>query len=98
MSNLRAAYAEAASAYLVGSGDGTRVTVDKTAKTVTVTGIEFKGTQTGFSGLQAELPFTHTLSDSSTEGGAAGTYSVVFTFEGATDKNNCSLTTLTKTA
>ena len=96
IANIRAAYAEAASSYLAGSSDvGTdaKVTVDMSKKTVTVKDVALKGTQTGFSGLQAELPFTHTLSDSSAEGGKKGNYTLLFTYD---DKGACTLTSLTQ--
>ena len=83
VSNLRAAYAEAASAWLTGSGDGSKVTVDKDAKTVTVTGVEFKGTNAtdNFSSLREELPFSNA---SSLAEPAAGPHSVTFDFSSTT--------------
>lgn len=98
IANIRAAYAEAASTYLTSNDQDVtagNVTISATAKTATVTGVALKGTTNGFSGLQKELSFTHTLSDTSTEGGTAGTYTLVFTFDGA---GACTLTSLTKTA
>ena len=91
VANIRAAYAEAASAYLTES-DGGNATVNATDKTATVTGVALKGTQSGWSNLDSELPFVHT---SMTEaiGGAAGEYTLVFTFD---DAGACTLTSLTK--
>lgn len=98
ISNIRAAYAEAASTYLTSNGHDVtegKVTISASAKTASVTGVALKGTTTGFSGLQAELSFKHSLSDSSTEGGTPGTYTALFTFD---DAGDCTLTSLTKTA
>ena len=91
IANIRAAYAEAASAYLTGS-DGGNATVDKGAKTATVSKVALKGTQSGWSGLDSELPFTHT-SMTDEIGGKAGDYKLVFTFD---DAGACTLTSLTK--
>lgn len=91
VANIRAAYAEAASAYLTES-DGGNATVDKTAKTATVTKVALKGTQSGWSGLETELPFTHT-SMTDAIGGAAGEYTLVFTFD---DAGACTLTSIDK--
>ena len=51
--------------------------------------MEFKGTQSGWSGLDSELPFTH---DSLTEadGGNSGKKKITFTFD--TASGVCSLT------
>ena len=90
VSNMRAAYAQAQAAWLTGSGDGTgtdgntdaTVTVNKTDKKVTVTGVVIKS-QTGnnWSGLAAELPFS-----APGDTGANTTKAMVFTYttEGAT--------------
>ena len=95
IANIRAAYAEAASAYLTESNGG-NATVDKAAKTATVTGVALKGTQSGWSDLDTELPFKHDGTDSMTaaKGGVAGTYTLVFTYD---DAGACELTSLTKT-
>lgn len=70
---MRAAYAEAASAKLSGSGGNATVNDDGT---VTVTGVVFKGqtASDNFSGLAGELPFTGVSEP------AAGTHSMTFTF------------------
>ena len=92
IANIRAAYAEAASAYLTES-DGGNATVDLTAKTATVTNVALKGTQSGWSGLDSELPFEHATSMTADKGGAAGDYKLVFTF---TDAGACTLKSLDK--
>ena len=75
LSNLRAAYAEASAAYLVGEDDNaTGVTIDKDAKTATVTGVDIKCTD-GKADLSA-LPFTVTGMPTSAKYNAT----VVFTF------------------
>ena len=90
IANIRAAYAEATTAYLTGS-DGDNAKVNTTANTVTVTNVAFKGTKEGWSGLDSELPFTHTNLEAA-KGGQAGTYTLVFTYtDGA-----CELTSATK--
>ena len=92
VSNLRAAYAEAASAWLTGTGDGSNVTVDKDAKTVTVSGVEFKGTNSSdnFSSLRDELPFSNA---SSLAEPAAGAHQVTFDFSSTTtDEPSVSIT------
>ncbi len=98
VANIRSAYAEAASSYLANSGatasvtEG-NVTYNPTAKTVTVTGVQLKGTSEGWSGLNAQLDgFTHT-SMTDAIGGAAGSYTLVFTFN---DAGACTLTSLTR--
>lgn len=60
VANIRAAYAEAQTAWLTGSGDGTHVTVDTENNNVTVTGVKIKGhvASDKYSGLASELPFT----------------------------------------
>jgi hypothetical protein len=90
IANIRAAYAEASSAYLTES-DGGNAKVNLTAKTATVSGVVLKGTQSGWSNLDSQLPFTHT-SMTDAIGGTAGTYELVFTF---TDDGGCTLTSLT---
>ena len=86
ISNIRAAYAEASAEYLTSTDNGT-------GNTVTIEGVELKGTQSGWSDLDSQLPFTHTaMADS--YGGDAGSYDLVFTFNG-TD-GGCTLTSLTK--
>ena len=96
ISNIRAAYAEASAAYLTSNGndveeEGGKVTIDADAKTATVTGVAFKGTQSGWSGLDSELDgFTHT-SMTDALGGTPGTYTLVFTF---TDAGACTLSSI----
>ena len=60
VANIRAAYAEAQTAWLTGSGDGTHVVVDTENNKVTVTGVKIKGhvASDKYSGLASELPFT----------------------------------------
>ena len=56
VSNIRAAYAEAQTAWLTGSNGG-NATIDKDNNTVTVANVATKGTSgTDFSGEAAELP------------------------------------------
>ncbi|MBR5341378.1 MAG: prepilin-type N-terminal cleavage/methylation domain-containing protein [Erysipelotrichaceae bacterium] len=94
VSNIRAAYAEASASYLTSNGKDVtegRVVVDADAKTATVTGVNLKGTQSGWSGLDAELDgFTHTTMTDAI-GGEPGTYTAVFTFS---DEGTCTLTSL----
>lgn len=91
VANIRAAYAEASTAYLTESNGG-NATVNKTEKTATVTGVALKGTQSGWSNLDKELPFTHTSMDEA-KGGEAGTYTLTFEFN---DAGSCTLKTITK--
>ena len=60
VANIRAAYAEAQTAWLTGSGDGTHVTVNTTDNKVTVDNVKIKGhvASDNYSGLASELPFT----------------------------------------
>ena len=94
ISNIRAAYAEASALYLTSNGyddsaRGDHVKVNATAHTATVDDVAFKGTATGFSGLEKDLSFDNTLDDSSTSGGNPGTYTIVFTFDD--DAGTCSM-------
>ena len=81
VANIRAAYAEAQSAYLTGSGDGdVTYNITNDNGTIAVKGVQLKGTKSSdnFSGLAADLPFisqTVTLTEP-----AAGEYYVVFTY------------------
>lgn len=52
LSNVRAAYAEAQSAYLTGSGDGSNVEISNGGKTVTVKNVEAKGKSNGLDGVE----------------------------------------------
>ena len=59
VAHVRSAYAEAMSAYLTGTGDGTHVTVTKPDGKITsivVNDVVGKGQQAGLSDLDAELP------------------------------------------
>ena len=60
VANIRSAYAEAQTAWLTDSNDGTHVVVNKGANTVTVDNVVIKGHKgsDNYSGLAAELPFT----------------------------------------
>ena len=96
IANIRAAYAEAATANLTGASNGTNVeytaaTTGKTANTVVVKGVALKGTQEGWSGLDAELPFKHgNLTAAMGAYHDAKTYNITFTF--ATANGECELT------
>ncbi len=93
LSNIRAAYAQAQTAYLTGSGDGTgangntdaTVTVEvddtsKKVKSVTVKGVEAKGQTPGLDGL-TNLPFANVVGNSlDTMGGTTGKYDIKFTY------------------
>ena len=99
IANIRSAYSEAATAMLTSDGKAVakngNVTVSAVAndkQSVTVENVEFQGTATGFSGLENELPFTHSLDDSSAEGGQEGKKTLTFEF-GMKD-NSCTLTTI----
>ena len=76
VSNIRAAYAEASAEYLSDTTkSGTAATVVKTA--------DFKGVQTGFSGLESQLPVSIGGSGDAVTadmGGTAGTYYLTFSF------------------
>lgn len=81
VANLRNAYAQAQVALLTEENDevnGVTYTAnaDGTA-TVKVTGVIAKGSQAGFSGSDAELPFTAPAD----MGGSAGTYEVTFHYD-----------------
>lgn len=84
ISNIRAAYAEATSQYLVDQNSKTAITTGKVTvtpadKTAKVTGVVFKGTAKGWSNLDQELTFTHTTLTEDL-GGTAGTYALTFTY------------------
>lgn len=100
ISNIRAAYAEGAAAYLTATkkADGTwNVSEDNVSITtnaagadvVTVSGVELKGTKSSdnFSGLASQLPVSNA---SSLTEPAAGTYNAAFTY--TTGSNVPSLT------
>ena len=95
VSNIRAAYAEATATYLTANGHDVtegNVSIDAANKTATVTGVELKGTAAGYSDLESELSFGHSiLTNNAASGGQPGTYTAVFTF---TDDGACTLTSL----
>ena len=104
ISNIRAAYAEAASAYMTANGNAVaksgNVTVaagqtsgTETTQDVTVDNVLLKGQNNGWSGLDAELSFTHTAltADMGAYHDAKG-YAIVFTF--STD-GSCTLKSVT---
>ncbi|WP_108775625.1 type II secretion system protein [Lactimicrobium massiliense] len=91
LSNIRAAYAEAQSAYLTGSNDGANVvyTPKKAAEggkpasdaTVVVKGVESKGTKTGLDGSN-NLPIPKDSQEAlaNAMGGTAGKFDLTFTY------------------
>ena len=86
-SNVRAAYAEAQTAWLTGSGSG-NVSVDATALTVTVTDVAVKGEING--GVTNEdFDFPFTMGDGAEsalgKGGKNVTKSLVFTYNANSD-------------
>ena len=92
ISNLRAAYAEAQSAYLTGSNGGNAtVTTDSNGKItkVVVAHVASKGAQDGFSNLETELSFTAPEA----MGNTAKKYSVTFNYDA-----NGAITSVTATA
>lgn len=100
LSNIRAAYAQAQTAYLTESSDGTNVvytpaTTDKEA-TVVVKGVVSKGTQEGLNNLD-QLPFGSLVNGGAgasdwkaktSLGGTAQSWDITFTYNanGAIDK------------
>ena len=87
LSNIRAAYAQAQTAYLTGSDDGTDVKYTaKTATTdatVVVKNVEAKG-QSGSIDNFDQLPFADKaagLKDAANMGGTPGTYELTFTYD-----------------
>lgn len=81
VANMRTAYAEAQTLSLTATKDGDKAdkaTWSATAKTVTVTGVEFKGKDSSdkFSGLAADLPFPGTALTEPD----AGPHDMVFTY------------------
>ena len=94
VANLRSAYAEASATKLTGEDTG-NAKLDKTAGTVTVSGVVAKGEKDGFSSnVDKELPFTFATksdgSDSSLDmgnkkNGKDGKFDVTFSWD---DKNN----------
>ena len=102
ISNIRAAYAEASTAMLTSNGkavaETNNVTVAEASggkQEVTVKNVAFKGQANGFSDMEDELAFTHTImTDSSTEGATPGNYTLVFEFD--TASGACTLKSMTK--
>ncbi len=94
VSNIRAAYAEASTAYLTGDAGGNVTSVTKATKdaagTAVVTGVVFKGTQSGWSNLTGELPFEGKDKLTDALGAAAGTHTLTFSFAEA--DGACTLT------
>ncbi len=89
VSNIRAAYAEAQTAYLTQQSDtanGVTYDASGTNTTVTVTGIVAKGTQDGWSGTTEDLVIKSQVEAASNGCAAmantAGTYKLVFTYDG----------------
>lgn len=85
LSNIRAAYAEAQSAYLTGSGDGGNVTISKDGKTVTVANVEAKGKSNGLDGVE-NLPIPEASKDGiktamGNIGSGTGKFNIVFTYD-----------------
>lgn len=82
VSNMRAAYAEAQSAWLTGSNDRTHVVVDTTAKTVTVTNVSIKSqSENTWSNLAGDLPFSAPTDEALNKDDAT----MVFTYTVGTD-------------
>lgn len=81
-SNVRAAYAEAQTAWLTGSGS-TNVTVDKNAKTVAVDKVAIKGESDG-GVTKADFDFPFTMDDTAAaalgKGGKTVTKKLTFTY------------------
>ena len=74
VANIRAAYAEAQTAWLTGSGDGTNVVVNTTNKTVTVSNVKIAGHK------DDALPFT-----APADLAGPATKSIVFTYTADSD-------------
>ena len=104
ISNIRAAYAEASTAMLTSNGKAVakvnNVTVAAAAsgkQEVTVENVVFKGQANGFTDMEDELSFTHSImTDSSTEGATPGNYTLVFEFD--TASGACTLKSMAKAA
>ena len=80
VSNLRSAYAMAQTAYLTEQDDDANVTINKTGNTITsieIANVVAKGTSTGFSGAETELPFTAPTN----MGNGNGTFTVTFAYD-----------------
>ncbi|MCI6638206.1 MAG: prepilin-type N-terminal cleavage/methylation domain-containing protein [Bilifractor sp.] len=86
LSNIRAAYAEAQSAYLTGSSDGKDVvyTAASTGKdaTVVVNGVEAKGQKEGLDNTEnLPIPADSQAALKTAMGGKAGKYNLTFTYD-----------------
>ena len=95
VANIRTAYAEASSAFLTstksGTVDGVVVTLNTDGSgTAKVSTVELKGTASGWSDADTNLPFVHTVMDADM-GAVSGKKALKFTF--ATD-GTCTLTTV----
>ncbi len=96
LSNVRAAYAEAQSAYLTGSDNGSNVTISDDGKTVTVHNVEAKGKAAGLDGVE-NLPIPTTGQNDIKDkmgniGNGTGKFNIAFVY----DDNG--LTSVTATA
>lgn len=87
LSNIRAAYAQAQTAYLTESSDGTDVVYTAAANgknaTVEVKGVVSKGTQEGLNNLD-QLPFGDKVKDWTAKdslGGNAKSWDITFTYD-----------------
>ncbi|MBR3317082.1 MAG: prepilin-type N-terminal cleavage/methylation domain-containing protein [Atopobiaceae bacterium] len=84
IANVRSAYAESQAAYLSETEGNKNVKINKTGNKITsveVSGVEFQGVQTGWSGANTNLPKDVTwtaLTDA--VGGEAGSYTLTFTY------------------
>jgi hypothetical protein len=85
LSNIRAAYAEAQSAYLTQSDDGTDVDYtagDNGAATVVVKGVEAKGQKDGLDNVgNLPIPAASQTALETAMGGKAGKYDLTFTYD-----------------
>ena len=77
VANLRAAYAESQAAWLTGDTSDANVTLNKDARTVTVSNVAIKSEKgNNWSDLAGDLPFT-----APTDPGTSGKKTVVFTYD-----------------
>ena len=86
IANIRSAYAEAQASYLTEIESDSNVTITKDGgkiKTIAVKNVALKGVQSGWSGMEADLPNGVKWSDALTDavGGAAGNYTLTFNYE-----------------
>ena len=91
VSNIRAAYAQAQTAWLAGADNNdTTVVVDKTNNKVVVKGVVAKGEQNGFAGgSNADLPFGTgsdvTAMGNKSNGNSDGKFDITFTYTANSD-------------